>query len=147
MTILTISKEAFLENCLFCDSLSQKLFGEAILGLSQSSVSELLSNPKPWHLLKLKGRQQFIKMQIWLTNPHNIDRLRLWPNEQKGLCILNPIYLVQRRLLLCIQFSRSLYEVSIKMCPYRYPFYSMMICLQYHDGILACIDLGLGSFS
>ena len=65
-------------------NLGQKLFGEAILGLSQGSVSELLSKPKPWHMLSLKGREPFIKMHLWLNDPHNIDRLRVFQNELKG---------------------------------------------------------------
>ena len=65
-------------------NLGQKLFGEAVLALSQGSVSELLSKPKPWHMLSLKGREPFIKMHMWLQDPHRIDRLRMWQNEQKG---------------------------------------------------------------
>ncbi|CAH1800972.1 unnamed protein product, partial [Owenia fusiformis] len=65
-------------------NLGQKLFGEAILGLSQGSVSELLSKPKPWPMLSLKGREPFIKMHMWLTDPHNIDRLRLYQTELRA---------------------------------------------------------------
>ena len=53
-----------------------QLFGEAVLGLSQGSVSELLSKPKPWHMLSIKGREPFIRMQLWLSDPHNIDKLQ-----------------------------------------------------------------------
>lgn len=31
-------------------SISQRLFGESVLGLSQGSVSDLLARPKPWHM-------------------------------------------------------------------------------------------------
>ena len=65
-------------------NLGQKLFGEAVLGLSQGSVSELLSKPKAWHMLSLKGREPFMKMYMWLNDIHNIDRLRLWNSERKG---------------------------------------------------------------
>ncbi|ELT91708.1 hypothetical protein CAPTEDRAFT_49316, partial [Capitella teleta] len=58
------------------NNLGQKLFGEAVLGLSQGSVSELLSKPKPWHMLSLKGREPFIKMHMWLSDPYNVERLR-----------------------------------------------------------------------
>jgi len=44
-------------------SISQRLFGETVLGLSQGSVSDLLARPKPWHLLTQKGREPFIRMQ------------------------------------------------------------------------------------
>jgi len=49
-------------------SISQRLFGETVLGLSQGSVSDLLARPKPWHLLTQKGREPFIRMQIFLED-------------------------------------------------------------------------------
>ena len=52
-----------------------QLFGEVVLGLSQGSVSELLCKPKPWHMLSIKGREPFIRMQLWLTDPGNVDKL------------------------------------------------------------------------
>ena len=52
-----------------------QLFGEVVLGLSQGSVSELLCKPKPWHMLSIKGREPFIRMQLWLTDPNNVDKL------------------------------------------------------------------------
>ncbi|XP_069475632.1 homeobox protein cut-like 2 isoform X2 [Ambystoma mexicanum] len=58
------------------NNLGQRLFGESILGLTQGSVSDLLSRPKPWHKLSLKGREPFVRMQIWLNDPHNVDKLR-----------------------------------------------------------------------
>lgn len=60
---------------LIAHNTGQKLFGEAVLGLSQGSVSELLSKPKPWHMLSIKGREPFIRMQLWLNDPNNIDKL------------------------------------------------------------------------
>ena len=66
-------------------NLGQKLFGEAILGLSQGSVSELLSKPKPWHLLSLKGREPFLRMRTWLEDARNIDLLRVYQNTLKGM--------------------------------------------------------------
>ncbi|KAK8378110.1 hypothetical protein O3P69_018818 [Scylla paramamosain] len=46
-------------------SISQRLFGESVLGLSQGSVSDLLARPKPWHMLTQKGREPFIRMKIF----------------------------------------------------------------------------------
>lgn len=60
-----------------------QIFGEAVLGLSQGSVSELLSKPKPWHMLSIKGREPFIRMQLWLNDAHNIDRLQALKNERR----------------------------------------------------------------
>lgn len=39
-----------------------------MLGLSQGSVSDMLSRPKPWSKLTQKGREPFIRMQLWLTD-------------------------------------------------------------------------------
>ncbi|XP_020033509.2 homeobox protein cut-like 2 isoform X3 [Castor canadensis] len=58
------------------NNLGQRLFGESILGLTQGSVSDLLSRPKPWHKLSLKGREPFVRMQLWLSDPHSVERLR-----------------------------------------------------------------------
>lgn len=64
----------------------QRLFGETILGLTQGSVSDLLSRPKPWHKLSLKGREPFVRMQLWLNDPHNVDKLRAMKKmEKKGV--------------------------------------------------------------
>lgn len=63
----------------------QRLFGESILGLTQGSVSDLLSRPKPWHKLSLKGREPFVRMQLWLSDPHNVEKLRdMKKLEKKG---------------------------------------------------------------
>ncbi|XP_069979831.1 homeobox protein cut isoform X32 [Penaeus vannamei] len=76
--ITTKIKEALLAN-----NIGQKLFGEAVLGLSQGSVSELLSKPKPWHMLSIKGREPFIRMQLWLNDPRNLEKLQLLKNERR----------------------------------------------------------------
>ncbi|KAJ4445329.1 hypothetical protein ANN_07134 [Periplaneta americana] len=76
--ITTKIKEALLAN-----NIGQKIFGEAVLGLSQGSVSELLSKPKPWHMLSIKGREPFIRMQLWLSDAHNVDRLQALKNERR----------------------------------------------------------------
>lgn len=44
-------------------------------GLSQGSVSDLLARPKPWKLLTQKGREPFIRMQLFLNNPDHIIKL------------------------------------------------------------------------
>ena len=68
---------------LLANNTGQKLFGEAVLGLSQGSVSELLSKPKPWHMLSIKGREPFIRMQLWLNDPANMDKLLAIKNLQE----------------------------------------------------------------
>ncbi|KAM5229287.1 homeobox protein cut-like 1 isoform 7-T7 [Ctenodactylus gundi] len=57
------------------NNLGQRLFGETILGLTQGSVSDLLARPKPWHKLSLKGREPFVRMQLWLNDPSNVEKL------------------------------------------------------------------------
>ncbi|XP_057213580.1 homeobox protein cut-like 2 isoform X4 [Triplophysa rosa] len=58
------------------NNLGHRLFGESVLGLTQGSVSDLLSRPKPWHKLSLKGREPFVRMQLWLNDAHNVEKLR-----------------------------------------------------------------------
>lgn len=69
----------------FTCALCFQIFGEAVLGLSQGSVSELLSKPKPWHMLSIKGREPFIRMQLWLSDSHNIERLQALKSERREL--------------------------------------------------------------
>lgn len=59
--------------CMFS---GQRLFGEMILGLTQGSVSDLLARPKPWNKLSLKGREPFVRMQLWLKDTQNVEKLR-----------------------------------------------------------------------
>ena len=80
----TLELTSRVKDVLQFNNLGQKLFGEAVLGLSQGSVSELLSKPKPWHMLSIKGREPFIKMHLWLSDTHNVDRLKHFQNEIKG---------------------------------------------------------------
>ena len=56
-------------------SISQRLFGESVLGLSQGSVSDLLARPKPWHMLTQKGREPFIRMKLFLDDDTAVHKL------------------------------------------------------------------------
>lgn len=56
-------------------SISQRLFGESVLGLSQGSVSDLLARPKPWHMLTQKGREPFIRMSMFLQDENAVHKL------------------------------------------------------------------------
>eukprot|EP00062_Callorhinchus_milii_P022195 gi/632979782/ref/XP_007906663.1/ PREDICTED: protein CASP [Callorhinchus milii] len=69
-TITKKVKEVLTDN-----NLGQRLFGETILGLTQGSVSDLLARPKPWHKLSLKGREPFVRMQLWLNDASNVEKL------------------------------------------------------------------------
>jgi len=67
------------------NNIGQKMFGETILGLSQGSVSELLTKPKPWHMLSIKGREPFIRMHLWLSDPNNVEKLQAVKEERDSL--------------------------------------------------------------
>jgi len=72
---------ARVRDVLQANGLGQKLFGEAVLELSQGSVSELLAKPKPWVLLSAKGREPFLRMRTWLSDPQGIERLRTFQSQ------------------------------------------------------------------
>ncbi|KAI3382250.1 hypothetical protein SNEBB_011432 [Seison nebaliae] len=57
-----------IRNILNRHSITQKVFGENILGLSQGSVSDLLARPKGWSQLTTKGKEPFIRMKLFLDN-------------------------------------------------------------------------------
>lgn len=81
----TQATTARVKEVLQLNNLGQKLFGEAVLELSQGSVSELLSKPKPWHMLSLKGREPFVKMQIWLQDPLGVQKLHSYQTHMSGM--------------------------------------------------------------
>ena len=58
-----------------------QVFGKFVLCLSQGSVSEIMNKPKPWHMLSIKGREPYARMQMWLKDPNNIDKLKRMRNE------------------------------------------------------------------
>lgn len=57
-------------------NLGQRLFARYVLGLSQGTVSELLSKPKHWEKLTEKGRESYRKMHQWASSEHNIQTLK-----------------------------------------------------------------------
>lgn len=70
-------KETLLNN-----NIGQKLFGEAVLNLSQGTVSELLSKPKPWNTLSIKGREPYLRMYMWLNDLMRLEKLTEWKEEK-----------------------------------------------------------------
>ena len=70
-------KETLLNN-----NIGQKLFGEAVLNLSQGTVSELLSKPKPWNTLSIKGREPYLRMYMWLNDYMRLEKLNEWKEEK-----------------------------------------------------------------
>ena len=61
---------------LAANNIGQRLFAKHVLGLSQGTVSELLSKPKNWDKLTEKGRDSYRKMNSWSVEPHNIFKLK-----------------------------------------------------------------------
>lgn len=49
-------------------NIGQRIFAKYVLGLSQGTVSELLSKPKPWDKLTEKGRDSYRKMHAWIVD-------------------------------------------------------------------------------
>jgi len=72
-------KETLLNN-----NIGQKLFGEAVLNLSQGTVSELLSKPKPWNTLSIKGREPYLRMYMWLNDSQRLEKLNEWKEERNS---------------------------------------------------------------
>lgn len=57
-------------------NIGQRLFAKHVLGLSQGTVSELLSKPKSWDKLTEKGRESYRKMHAWANDETNILALK-----------------------------------------------------------------------
>jgi len=66
-------------------NIGQRLFAKYVLGLSQGTVSELLSKPKPWDKLTEKGRDSYRKMHAWACDDQAILLLKsLIPKKGKS---------------------------------------------------------------
>ena len=57
-------------------NIGQRLFAKHVLGLSQGTVSELLSKPKHWDKLTEKGRESYRKMFAWSCDENNVLALK-----------------------------------------------------------------------
>jgi hypothetical protein len=57
-------------------NIGQRIFAKYILGLSQGTVSELLSKPKHWDKLTEKGRESYRKMYTWSCSDKSINALK-----------------------------------------------------------------------
>lgn len=97
-------------------NIGQRLFAKYILGLSQGTVSELLSKPKPWDKLTEKGRDSYRKMHAWAADDAAVMLLKsLIPKKGRQ----------QHPISLCLlQFSFLLCSV-----PYSYLYASIYIIL------------------
>jgi hypothetical protein len=57
-------------------NIGQRLFARYVLSLSQGTVSELLSKPKPWSKLTEKGKESYRKMWSWANSEESISALK-----------------------------------------------------------------------
>jgi hypothetical protein len=57
-------------------NIGQRLFAKYVLGLSQGTVSELLSKPKCWEKLTEKGRDSYRKMHAWAYDENAVMMLK-----------------------------------------------------------------------
>ena len=73
----TISVAQRVRDILSAHNIGQRQFARHVLGLSQGTVSELLSKPKPWDKLTEKGRESYRKMRQWADDDTNIIELKL----------------------------------------------------------------------
>ncbi len=72
----TAEVAARIREILSAHNIGQRLFAKHVLGLSQGTVSELLSKPKHWDKLTEKGRESYRKMHAWSLNESNVLDLK-----------------------------------------------------------------------
>lgn len=80
-------------------NIGQRLFAKYVLGLSQGTVSELLSKPKPWDKLTEKGRDSYRKMHAWA-----------W--DEAAVLLLKS--LIPKKGIYFIYFQKTVYKLVIE---------------------------------
>lgn len=75
-TLNTLNISRCVRELLSVHNIGQRLFAKYVLGLSQGTVSELLSKPKPWDKLTEKGRDSYRKMHAWAADDRCIYFLK-----------------------------------------------------------------------
>lgn len=82
-------------------NIGQRLFAKYVLGLSQGTVSELLSKPKPWDKLTEKGRDSYRKMHAWACDEAAIMLLKsLIPKKGESFCAFNIFLHIQKKIMI-----------------------------------------------
>ncbi|VDP03123.1 unnamed protein product [Soboliphyme baturini] len=66
-----------LKNYLCQYSISQRAFGSSVLGLTQSTTSDLLTKPKRWHSMTQKGREPYIRIKLFLDSEESARKMML----------------------------------------------------------------------
>jgi len=75
------------------NNIGQRLFARHVLGLSQGTVSELLSKPKHWDKLTEKGRDSYRRMHQWIRDGGNVAALKAYA-PKKGRRVRRAIHLL-----------------------------------------------------
>ena len=57
-------------------NIGQRLFAKYVLGLSQGTVSEILSKPKMWEKMTEKGRDSYRKIYAWAYDENAVLLLK-----------------------------------------------------------------------
>ncbi|OQV17521.1 Homeobox protein cut-like 1 [Hypsibius exemplaris] len=70
-------------------NVSQRLFGEVVLGMSQGAVSDLLKRPKPWNKLTRPTKEHYVRMQQFLDDENSIPVLQAIQNREDPERILS----------------------------------------------------------
>jgi len=71
----TLVVSQLIRDTLALHNIGQRCFARYVLGLSQGTVSELLSSPKSWNRLTEKGRDSYRKMIRWASDASKIAEL------------------------------------------------------------------------
>ena len=72
----TLGTSRRVRELLSINNIGQRLFAKYVLGLSQGTVSELLSKPKSWEKLTEKGRDSYRKMHAWCYDENAVMMLK-----------------------------------------------------------------------
>ncbi len=72
----TLATSRRVRELLSVHNIGQRLFAKYVLGLSQGTVSELLSKPKCWEKLTEKGRDSYRKMHAWAYDERAVMLLK-----------------------------------------------------------------------
>ncbi|CAH8839457.1 unnamed protein product [Trichobilharzia szidati] len=71
-------------------NISQRQFSKHVLKLSQGTMSELLSKPRPWHRLTARGRDSFRRLQAWISDPNNISNFKTYQRKRTTTVTTHP---------------------------------------------------------
>jgi hypothetical protein len=91
-----------IKETMLINGISQRVFSQAVLNLSQGTLSDLLNKPKPWHTLSFKGKRPYVCMHIWLSDPLRFQKINQWnsANQSSKKSESTPFVEIKRKYLL-----------------------------------------------